>query len=62
MQSETQSVAPTIVEDRRDGESLNGDAGRDLYPGPDEKKTHPYLVEFDENDPLDPKVSPFLLL
>ena len=56
VKEETHSAAPTIVEDRRDNDSLNADAAKDLYPGPEEKKTHPYLVEFDENDPLDPKV------
>lgn len=57
MQSETHSATPTIVED--DSGSVNREEGGDLYPGPDEKKKHPYLVEFDDNDPLNPKVRSF---
>ena len=54
----THSPTPTIVEDRSETGSLNEVAGS-LYPGPEEKKKHPYLVEFDDDDPLNPKVCTF---
>lgn len=56
MQSETHSATPTIYEDRSENASLNEETGRELYPGPEEKKKNFHLVEFDENDPLNPKV------
>ena len=58
MNSEIHSATPTIVEDIDNGDagSLNSQTGRDLYPGPGEQKKHPYLVEFDVDDPLNPKV------
>ncbi|KLO07586.1 MFS general substrate transporter [Schizopora paradoxa] len=55
------SATPTIVDDassRTDGndnESINEREGRELYPGPDEQKTNPYLVEFGPDDKENPK-------
>lgn len=31
--------------------------GEDLYPGKEEQESDPFLVEFSENDPENPKVS-----
>lgn len=55
------SATPTIVDDRSsrtggDHESLNEREGRELYPGPDEQKSNPYLVEFGPDDKENPKV------
>lgn len=52
--SATPSATPTIVND--DSSSINEEIEHELYPGPDEKKKDPYLVEFDPDDPMDPKV------
>ncbi len=61
------SATPTVVDDRssrndRDDESINEREGHDLFPGPDEQKSHPYLVEFGPDDKENPKVCPSLLL
>ena len=56
------SATPTIVDDSSsrtggdDNESINEREGRELYPGPDEQKTNPYLVEFSPDDKENPKV------
>lgn len=34
----------------------NEETQHDLYPGPDEQTKHPFLVEFEPNDPMNPKV------
>ena len=36
--------------------SLNEEVGAELFPGPEEQKKDPFLVEFGPNDPDDPKV------
>lgn len=48
--SETNSVAESESRDFVD------QVQHELYPGADEKKKHPYLVEFDPDDPDNPKV------
>ncbi len=58
------SATPTVVDDRssrndRDDESINEREGHDLFPGPDEQKSHPYLVEF---GPMTRKIQKYVLL
>ena len=48
--SETNSVAASEPRDFVD------QVQHELFPGADEKKKHPYLVEFDPDDPDNPKV------
>ena len=50
------SATPTIVEDRSETGSVNEEFQHQLYPGPEEQKKDPYLVEFDLDDPLNPHV------
>lgn len=52
----TTSATPTIVEDRSETSSVNEEFQHHLFPGPEEQKEDPYLVEFDPGDPLNPKV------
>ncbi|KAL5535339.1 hypothetical protein ACEPAF_3433 [Sanghuangporus sanghuang] len=52
---ETISATPTIVEDRSESGSLNDQFQHRFFPGAEEQKKDPYLVEFDPDDPLDPK-------
>lgn len=51
------SATPTIVEDRSDTHSLNDEFEHQFFPGPEAKERDHYLVEFDQGDPLNPKVS-----
>ena len=50
------SATPTVVEDRSESGSINEEFEHDRFPGPEEQKKHPYLVEFDPDDPLNPQV------
>lgn len=58
------SATPTVVDGASNAsrESLNEEIGRELFPGPEEKKKDPFLVEFDEVDPENPKVGGYLPL
>lgn len=57
---ENASPTPTIVEDRSETGSFNEQFHHRYFPGIEEQKKDPYLVEFDPDDPLDPKVCPKL--
>lgn len=50
------SATPTIVEDRSETGSVNEQFHHRYFPGAEEQKKDPYLVEFDPDDPLNPMV------
>ena len=55
------SPTPTIVEDRSESSSINEEYQHRFFPGPEEQKKDPFLVEFEPDDPLNPKVSVFVI-
>ncbi|EJD04165.1 MFS general substrate transporter [Fomitiporia mediterranea MF3/22] len=50
----TASATPTIFEDRSETGSVNEQFQHQFFPGLEERKKDPYLVEFDPDDPLNP--------
>ena len=53
--SEAPSATATIVNDDQNS-GYNEEVEHELYPGPEERKKDPYLVEFDPDDKMNPKV------
>ena len=54
MASADASATSTITNGDRESD-YNEQVEHQLYPGPEEQLKHPYLVEFDPDDPLNPK-------